>query len=112
MTNKISCHESTSPPVQSTDPRPVYDLWIGVHVVKGLWTGKGPVPAIGDKISINFNSLGSGVVERYFVEDGYLGVRVKLLKRPDWHVKQNGKHYKGLSNVFGNEINTETTAKP
>lgn len=65
------------------------------------WSGH-EVPKIGDKVKINFNGLGSGVVVCYFWEHGYAGVEVKLDKQPDWHAKQNGKGHNSL--VFGAEI--------
>jgi hypothetical protein len=49
------------------------------------------------------NSLGLAIVVRYAVQDGYLGVLVKLESPPDWHVKQNFGR-KGDSLVFGPEI--------
>jgi hypothetical protein len=42
------------------------------------------VPAIGTRVRINFDELGYGTVESYFIEHGWLGVCVKLDKIPDW----------------------------
>jgi len=66
------------------------------------WSGKGPIPDLGTKVEINFNGLGEGVVHSYFVEHGYIGVRVKLDNQPDWHKNQGRPPY---AMVFGIEIN-------
>jgi len=69
----------------------------------GLWSGKNPVPpAIGERVTINFNGLGPGTVESYFIEDRWLGVKVKLDKQPEWHRKQNPGRDFAL--VFGREL--------
>lgn len=70
------------------------------------WSGKNPVPKIGDKVRINFNQLGSGVVRSYFFEHGYLGILVKLDNPPEWKRKQHppGSKYHGVAHVFGAEI--------
>lgn len=70
------------------------------------WSGKQPIPAIGDKVTINFNELGTGVVQAYFYEHGYFGLDVKLDKAPDWHNKQHpvGSEHRGRALVFGAEI--------
>ena len=38
----------------------------------------------------------------YFVEHGYLGVKVKLWYPPEWYVNQNTTD--GICHVFGNEL--------
>jgi hypothetical protein len=59
-------------------------------------------PPIGTRVKVNFNRLGTGVVEGYFVEHGYLGVHVLPDARPEWHIEQNpGKNY---YLVFGIEV--------
>lgn len=52
------------------------------------WGSEKRPPAIGDRVSINFNQLGGGVVESYFWEHGWLGVCVKLNNAPAWKRKQ------------------------
>src|SRR4051812_26425037 len=52
-----------------------------------LWGG-GIIPLIGDRVAINFNQLGTGTVESYFTEHGWVGVCVLLDKVPDWKKKQ------------------------
>lgn len=54
----------------------------------GKWPGKLPPPPIGSMVVINFNELGRGKVEGYFVEGGWLGIRVKLAREPQWRKKQ------------------------
>lgn len=69
------------------------------------WSGDFPIPAIGQKVKINFNDLGTGVVDGYFQEGGYFGVRVKLDKEPAWKVKQHkGTQFAGMAMIFGVEI--------
>lgn len=60
------------------------------------------IPAKGDKVAINFNGLGTGVVVDYFTEYAFLGLRVKLDKQPEFHAKRCPKWPYAL--VFGNDI--------
>jgi hypothetical protein len=64
---------------------------------EAIWSGKSPIPKIGEQVKINFNQFGTGKVVDYFVETGekqdgtkvkYQGVRVVLDVQPDWHKKQ------------------------
>lgn len=66
------------------------------------WSGDKPIPAIGTMVAITMNKLGSGTVLDYFVEGGYLGVRVHLERQPEWHKKQNPNRTWAM--VFGKEI--------
>lgn len=69
------------------------------------WSGKHPIPAIGERVRINFNEFGNGRVVNYFYEHGYLGVYVKLVKAPAWHNKQMaGNPRKGHCMAFGVEV--------
>jgi len=72
------------------DILPNYEKWSGDRI-----------PSVGDKVDINFNRLGSGTVDCYFIEYGYLGVVVVLENQPKWHKEQNDHN---LALVFGNEI--------
>ncbi len=67
------------------------------------WSGK-EIPNVGDTVKVNFNKLGTGVVDCYFVEYGYLGVVVDLDEAPDWHREQNGNN---LALIFGVELGGE-----
>lgn len=74
--------------------------------VPAKWSGKTEPPAIGGHVCINFNQLGSGVVESYFTEGGWLGVKVRLDNQPEWHRKQNGAN-RNYALVFGIELGTQ-----
>jgi hypothetical protein len=81
-------------------PTRKYDL--AAPDTEAKWSGKIAVPNIGERVKINFNQFGKGKVVSYFVEDGYLGVNVKLDKQPAWHKKQNGPT--NYACVFGAEV--------
>lgn len=54
------------------------------------WSGTSiDPPAIGDKVKLYVNGLGTGTVTKYFVEFGWFGVKVKLDNPPEWYTKQN-----------------------
>jgi len=74
----------------------------------GAWSGgeRFPVPpAIGTRLRVSMNALGTGTLLGYFVESGYLGVEVRpdAGQRPDWHIRQNGDRHPHYL-VFGTEI--------
>ncbi len=80
-----------------------------------IWSGKSPLPEIGDTVEINFNGFGKGKVVGYFTARGeipqggtehrwYVGVEVHLEKEPEWYRKQNGNKHRHPQ-VFGSEIN-------
>lgn len=73
---------------------------------KILWGNETYVPIIGDTVKIKFNDLGTGLVESYFVEHGWLGVCVKLDKVPEWKRKQqkDDPRRAEVALVFGAEI--------
>lgn len=72
------------------------------------WSGSYPIPQVGQRVKINFNGLGSGVVESYFIEHSFVGITVKLEDDPEWHQKQcKGTWYEGKALVFGQEITLE-----
>lgn len=70
----------------------------------GKWSGKEQPPKQGERVRINFNGLGDGEVVNHFVEGGWLGVRVRLDKEPDWRKKQSAAGRPAM--VFGSEITT------
>jgi hypothetical protein len=78
----------------------------GQYGITAQWSGREfPAPPdVGTKVRVTCNSIGVGVIEDYFIEHGYIGVRVKLdpETRAEWHKKQNGD--KDYCLVFGNEI--------
>ena len=58
-------------------------------------------PAIGSKVQVTMNGLGTGTAVGYFTECNFLGVIVELDNPPAWYTKQNGTH---IAHVFGLEI--------
>lgn len=71
-----------------------------------VWSSATPPPAIGDRVAINFNDLGAGVVVGYFHESGFLGVTVFLDAPPAWHAKQHaaGTTHAGRAMCMGREV--------
>ena len=89
-------------------PHPIALVDLGGLLTRVKWSGRErhagkPLPKLGDRVRITFNGLGTGTVVAYFVEAGFLGVKVRLDQRPAWHVKQNG-HNNPDALVFGAEI--------
>lgn len=61
------------------------------------------IPLKGEKVRLNVRGFTTGTVTDYFIEYCWLGVRVKLDTRADWHIKQNGPWPYGY--FFGIDIN-------
>jgi len=75
--------------------------------VPGLkYSGKSPVPAIGDRVFIALNKLGHGEVVSYYIEDHCLGVEIKLDAPPAWHLRRYliGTGNYGITRMFGSEV--------
>jgi len=55
------------------------------------WSGNEGIPEIGERVKVKVNDIGEGIVVGYFVECGYLGVKVELDEetRAEWHKRQN-----------------------
>ena len=68
------------------------------------WSGGIPLPAIGDRVKVNMNSLGFGIVTGYFVEHSYLGLYVKLENAPEWFTKQNKDRERNDAMIFGIDL--------
>lgn len=66
------------------------------------WTGKGPVPALGERVTIHVNKIGAGTVQGYFHLAGFLGVLVDVPNLPDWYCK--GQATKPFPHVYGREL--------
>lgn len=66
------------------------------------WSGKNPVPAVGDTVRVRINQIGEGRVCGYFTQHGYLGLLVQPHNPPDWYIKQNGRY--SSCHVFGAEL--------
>lgn len=69
-----------------------------------------PVPAVGTVVHVRINRIGFARVERYFIEDGFLGLLVLPLAPPEWYVKQNGRSTP--AHVFGTEIDPMPEVRP
>jgi len=52
------------------------------------WSGKMPLPGIGDRIYVRMNSLGWAKVEGYYESAGYLGLMVLPEDPPEWYIRQ------------------------
>jgi hypothetical protein len=67
--------------------------WKGHKVINEAdpmkWSGRVDPPKVGDKVTLYMNDFGTGTVQNYFVEYGWLGILVKLDNPPAWYVKQN-----------------------
>lgn len=80
-----------------------------------VWSGDIPVPAIGDRVIVNFNGFGPGVVRGYFTEPGsdcdYLGVYVECDASPIWWILQTARDGGGrllrCTMAFGAEVRAE-----
>jgi len=64
------------------------------------WSGKMPLPAIGDRIYLRINSIGYGRVAGYAEVEDFVGLIVEPESPPDWYVKQTkaqkAEHEKAL----------------
>lgn len=63
------------------------------------WSGAGELPKIGAKVTC---PLGEAIVEKYFVDRGWVGVLVRPLSPPEAWRRQHGTV--GLAHFFGAEI--------
>ncbi|GAB3841096.1 hypothetical protein [Hymenobacter jeollabukensis] len=54
-----------------------------------IWSGKQPLPAIGERVYIRMNDFGPAVVNYYFHADGFLGVLCTPEVLPDWFKLQS-----------------------
>lgn len=78
---------------------------------KVMWSGRtGEPPAIGERVTVK-SDLGHGEVRGYFIEDGFLGVYVRLFEPPAWWKKQMAAlkrekkaHRPDCTMVFGAEL--------
>ncbi|MTJ93906.1 MAG: hypothetical protein F8N36_13770 [Desulfovibrio sp.] len=66
------------------------------------WNSEAPPPAKGSYVHCRINAIGPCIVTGYFTEDGYLGILVKLLDPPAWHIRQQG--YNTTAHLFGPEF--------
>lgn len=66
------------------------------------WSSEKPLPKIGEEVFVRINGIGKAIVEKYFVENGFIGLIVKPTNPPRWYVRQNGKETS--CHVFGSEL--------
>jgi len=64
-------------------------------------------PPVGTRVRVKVSELGTGTVQGYFIEHGWVGVHILPDARPAWHIAQNGPD-KNYYLVFGNEIARES----
>jgi len=82
---------------------PDYEKWDDGLVTR--WT-KGHLPAIGDKIQIRINNIGSAIVLRHARMCGWLNLIAIPTDPPEWYRKQNGIGSTwSVCSVVGGEIN-------
>ena len=83
-------------------------IYEGTHRVvevaghRGKWSNARLIQP-GDKVKVTFNTLGTGTVVGYFVQEGFVGLEIKPDQRPDWHITQNGSNHPHYT-VFGAEV--------
>tara|TARA_R110000824_G_scaffold55138_4_gene152020 strand:+ start:1446 stop:1787 length:342 start_codon:yes stop_codon:yes gene_type:complete len=57
---------------------------------KLAWISTKAIPRIGEEVCVKINGIGRSIVQKYFVEHGFIGLLVQPLNPPDWYIKQNG----------------------
>jgi len=74
------------------------------------WSGDSAAPpAIGSEVYVKMNAIGWARVVCYFVQDGWLGVKVQPHDPPEWYIKQNGGNCE--CHAFGAELGEAPAAK-
>lgn len=82
------------------------------------WSGKLPLPEVGQRIYITMNGIGWAVVKGYFESEGYIGVMTLATRPPKWLRDQRQRDIKsgrpmpgwmleGIGCEFGTEIFAE-----
>jgi len=61
-----------------------------VEFDKLQWVCNKPLPRVGTEVNVTINGIGRSVVEKYFVEHGFIGLIVQPQNPPTWYIKQNG----------------------
>ena len=54
------------------------------------WVSTKAIPSVGSEVNVKINGIGRSVVQKYFVEHGFIGLLVQPQEPPAWYVKQNG----------------------
>ena len=76
----------------------LYDL----ETPKGKWSGLKIPPKVGDRVNVIINNFGMGTVVDYEVREGWLGIKVKVDKQPEWSNRQSG--LRNEFTFFGAEV--------
>ena len=61
------------------------------------WSGRFPIPAIGQRIYITMNRIGWATVKGYFESCGFVGVMTLAENPPDWLKKQRKRTQNDLT---------------
>lgn len=56
---------------------------------KLAWVSTKAIPEIGTKLNVKVNAIGESIVQKYFVEHGFIGMLVQPINPPEWYRKQN-----------------------
>ena len=56
---------------------------------KLTWVCDKLIPKVGEEVNVKVNGIGRSIVNKYFVEHGFIGLLVQPLNPPDWYRKQN-----------------------
>ncbi len=66
------------------------------------WSADFPPPEVGEIVRLAVNGCGPMLVEAYFEQEGFLGVKGHLQSPPEWFLKQNKSNV--ACYAFGAEI--------
>lgn len=78
-----------------------------------FWSGREEPPSVGARLSLAVNNFGWAIVTGYFVEHGFLGVKVVLDDPPEWLVKQCEREKRDPAPMlFGNEVECRPSVAP
>lgn len=73
-----------------------------------IWSGSQQLPDIGDRVYVNMNDLGYGIVMDYKLFKGtdnfYVAIGVLFENPPTWYIAQNGNNKNHIGYVFGMEV--------
>lgn len=96
-----------------------HTIYLDAEGLAMRWSGKGPIPQIGDRVKVTMNRIGEAEVKGYFVSwgggsDWYVGVMALPLKPPAYYTRQTAEAKKnpnnprwmgeGIGCFFGTEI--------
>ncbi|MCA8833295.1 hypothetical protein [Hymenobacter pini] len=87
-----ACQPTLSPTAWAGEPQ-ACPAWVGFPSLTEfpaglLWSGRGEVPAIGDRVHIYLNGFGAAEVKAYFHAEGFLGVVCAPEVLPAWFQRQ------------------------